>query len=156
MLWLMAKRDPRLRESLNALLVGSNSTVDVRDDIFASWVRAPKARLRPEALTLPYNPEIESGSRLQREATPVIDILATQFAETDTSLILTDVLRGVADRRVSSRSLRSKLDSFQVAQGFSWNEAHAATNAIGTALAQRRTVIVKGGGHVNPSAALAR
>jgi len=140
-------RDPRLRESLDALLGGSSLAVDVRQDILASWERVAKASVRPEALTIPYNPDIELGSRLQREAAPVMDLVATQLAETEISLLLTDAQGGVADSRVSSRSLRSELDHLQIAPGFSWDEPHAGTNAMGTALAQRRPVVVKGGEH---------
>jgi transcriptional regulator of acetoin/glycerol metabolism/DNA-binding CsgD family transcriptional regulator len=143
----MPNRDPRLRESLNALLVGSRLVADVRQEILASWRRAARASLLPDALTLPYDPDIELGSRLQREAAPVVDVLATQLAETGTSLILTDAQGRVADRRVSSRGLQSTLDSLEVSPGFSWNETHAGTNAIGTALAQRRPVVVTGGEH---------
>jgi transcriptional regulator of acetoin/glycerol metabolism len=143
----MPNRDPRLRESLNALLVGSSLVVDVRQDILASWERVATASLNPGALTIPYDAEIEVGSRLQRQAAPVLDLLATQLAETGTSLLLTDAQGGVADRRVSSRSLQSTLDSLQVAPGFSWSETNAGTNAMGTALAQRRPVVVKGGEH---------
>jgi DNA-binding CsgD family transcriptional regulator len=144
---VVADRDPWLRDSLNALLTGSELVADVREDILASWARAATANLLPEALTVPYNPEIELGGRLQREAMPVMDVLAGQLAETGTSVLLTDAQGGLADRRVSSRSLQSKLDSLHVAAGFSWNEKHAGTNAIGTALAQRRPVVVTGGEH---------
>jgi DNA-binding CsgD family transcriptional regulator len=143
----VADRDPRLRNSLNALLTGSELVVHVREDILASWARAATASLLPEALTVPYNSGIELGSRLQREAMPVLDVLAAQLVETGTSLLLTDAQGGLADRWVSSRSLQSKLDNLHVAPGFSWNEAHAGTNAIGTALAQRRPVVVTGGEH---------
>jgi sigma-54 dependent transcriptional regulator, acetoin dehydrogenase operon transcriptional activator AcoR len=141
------KRDPRLRESLNAVLTGSELVVDVRQDILDSWGRVAAASLLPDTLTVPYNPAVASGGRLQREAMPVMDVLATQIADTGMSLLLTDATGGLADRRVSSRSLRSKLDKLQVAPGFSWNEGHAGTNAIGTALAQRRPVVVTGGEH---------
>jgi sigma-54 dependent transcriptional regulator, acetoin dehydrogenase operon transcriptional activator AcoR len=148
MIDLMAtNRDPRLRESLDALLGGSSLAVEVRQDILASWERVAKASVRPEALTIPYNPDIELGSRLHREAAPVMDLVASQLAETEISLLLTDAQGGVADRRVCSRSLRSELDHLQIAPGFSWDEPHAGTNAMGTALAQRRPVVVKGGEH---------
>jgi hypothetical protein len=74
-------RDPRLRESLNAVLVGSSLVVDVRQEILASWGRAARASLLPEALTIPYDPDVELASRLEREAAPVMDLLATQLAE---------------------------------------------------------------------------
>jgi len=143
----MPNRDPRLRESLNALLVGSSLVVDVREEILASWKRAARASLLPEALTIPYDPDVERDSRLQREATPVMDVLATQLVETGTALVLTDAQCRVADRRVSSRGVQRTLDSLQVSPGFSWKESHAGTNAIGTSLAQRRPVVITGGEH---------
>jgi transcriptional regulator of acetoin/glycerol metabolism len=143
----MPNRDPRLRESLNALLVGSSLVVDVRQDILASWGRAARASLLPEALTIPYDPDVERGSRLQREATPIMDLLATKLVETGTALVLTDAEGRVADRRVSSPSVQCTLDSLQVSPGFSWKESHAGTNAIGTSLAQRRPVVITGGEH---------
>jgi transcriptional regulator of acetoin/glycerol metabolism/DNA-binding CsgD family transcriptional regulator len=121
--------------------------VDVPPEIAASWQRAMAAGKAPHAFAPPYNPDLDTGSRLMRAAAPVIDQMAADLAGTDTSLILCDDRARVMDRRALSNSLAAKLDRIMLAPGFSYHEEHAATNGIGTALVVRGPVFVNGEQH---------
>ena len=143
----MSHSDPGLRDSLNGLLSGGGSAVDVRQQILTSWERAAGAGMTPDDFAVPYNGEVELDSRLERAAAPIIDYLAADLAGGDTSLVLTDDHANVVDRRVLGRELESKLDRIRLAPGFSYSEDHVGTNGIGTALAERSPVFVKGGEH---------
>jgi sigma-54 dependent transcriptional regulator, acetoin dehydrogenase operon transcriptional activator AcoR len=143
----MSNIDPRLRESLDGLLFGSGPMVDVPPEIAASWQRAMAAGKAPDAFAPPYNPDVDAASRLLRAAAPVLDQLAADLAGTDTSLILCDDRAQVIDRRALSITLAAKLDRIMLAPGFSYHEAHAATNAIGTALVERGPIFVNGAQH---------
>jgi DNA-binding CsgD family transcriptional regulator len=73
--------------------------------------------------------------------------LADDLNGTDTSLVLTDERAHVVDRRVSDRALLAILDDIHLVPGFYYDEAGAGTNGIGSALAQHRPTLVRGGEH---------
>jgi transcriptional regulator of acetoin/glycerol metabolism/DNA-binding CsgD family transcriptional regulator len=141
------RRDAELREALGRFLSGPQSTPSVRPEILDSWRRVASNGLEPERFDPAYGPDVESGSRLERAALPVLDQLSDDLAGTETSLVLTDEHAHVLDRRVSDRTLLALLDDIHLAPGFYYDEHGAGTNGIGSALALHGPAIVRGGEH---------
>jgi len=136
-----------LRDALGEVLSGAGLAAPVRVEIVESWRRVASRGLQPEHFDPTYNPDVEHGSLLERAALPVLDQLDDDLAGTETSLLLTDERGHVVDRRVENRALRARLDDILLAPGFLYDEGTTGTNGIGSALAERRPVVVRGGEH---------
>ncbi|HEX3841555.1 MAG TPA: GAF domain-containing protein [Acidimicrobiales bacterium] len=121
--------------------------VPVRDPILTSWRRSQFWGVPVEFRELPYRPDIDPDSRLARAAQPVLDRLQTMLADMSVSVVLTDSHANVLDRRVGDPSLNQALDAVWLAPGFSYAEQFVGTNAIGTALEEKRTSHVFGSEH---------
>jgi transcriptional regulator of acetoin/glycerol metabolism len=121
--------------------------VPVRDPILTSWRRSQFWGVPMELQELPYRPDIDTDSRLVHAAQPVLDRLQTVLADMSVSVVLTDAQAHVLDRRVGDLSLNQALDAVWLAPGFSYAEQFAGTNAIGTALEEKRTSHVFGSEH---------
>jgi transcriptional regulator of acetoin/glycerol metabolism len=121
--------------------------VPVRDPILTSWRRSQFWGVPMEFRELPYRSDIDPDSRLARAAQPVLDRLQTTLADMSVSVVLTDAHANVLDRRVGDPSLNQALDAVWLAPGFSYAEQFVGTNAIGTALEEKRTSHVFGSEH---------
>ena len=119
-----------------------------------SWRRsvdaglAPEGRL-PDACRLDAN-ELARATERQRElianARPVMEYLHAQTRESGSMVILADD-RGVLLQALGDPDFLSRADRVALAPGASWLERHRGTNAIGTALAEARPLVVHGGEH---------
>ena len=121
-------------------------SVPLRTGIVESWRRCLLSGVSCEDLAPPYFDDLDAEGPLMRAAKPVLDWLE-QALPGAASLVLTDALGRVLERRVGERSLRGHLDRVQLAPGFSYAEEHVGTNGIGTALEARQLAFVAGGEH---------
>jgi transcriptional regulator of acetoin/glycerol metabolism len=119
----------------------------VRHEIGASWQRSVRSGLNPNQFAVFHDPDLETDGLLARAARPVLDQLADDLAPTRMSVVLTDRRAHLLDRRVAERSLRNQLDDISLAPGFGYAEDEVGTNAIGTALEQRRPSVVQAEEH---------
>lgn len=119
----------------------------VRKEIGASWRRSAGSGLSPDRFDVPHAQDIDADGALVRAARPVLDQLAEDLGVTSMALVICDADGHVLDRRVSERPLRHHLDRILLAPGFRYAEDRIGTNAIGTALEQRRPSIVDGDEH---------
>ena len=119
----------------------------VRDEIDASWRRSQGAGLTPDRFEVPYTTDVDGDGPLVRAARPVLDQLGDDLEGSNISLVLTDAQGHLLDRRVTDRSLRTRLDRISLAPGFLYAEHAVGTNAIGTALEQRAPSFVRGDEH---------
>jgi DNA-binding CsgD family transcriptional regulator len=119
----------------------------VRDEIDASWRRSSRAGLTPDRFDVPYASELDRDEPLLRVALPVLGQLADDLASTGVSVVLADEQGRLLDRQVSDKGLRDRLDRISLAPGFVYAEHSVGTNAIGTALEQRRPAFVGGSEH---------
>lgn len=119
-----------------------------------SWRRSVEAGLAPEgrlpdACRLDAN-ELARATERQRElianARPVMEYLHAQTRESGSMVILADD-RGVLLQALGDPDFLSRADRVALAPGASWLERHRGTNAIGTALAEARPLVVHGGEH---------
>ena len=127
----------------------SNDGIDdsVRDTISTSWKRSRSFNVHADRLELPFVREPNPDSSLMRAARPILDQLAEDLSAEPVSIILTSPDGVVLSRATASRELRSRLDDVSLAPGYSYNEQHAGTNGIGTALEAQQPTLVTGSEH---------
>ena len=119
-----------------------------RDAIAKSWHRSRLSGVQPSCLDPPYAVlDDEHQHRLLRAVRPVLEHLDEQLSGCDVSLAVADADAKIASRWVTSGHLARQLDRIMLAAGFSYNEQHVGTNAIGTALEQGAATTVVGGEH---------
>ena len=144
-----------LREARRQL-VGSGSLPAqlMQPDLARSWLRSWNAGLQPFG-RMPGAPNA-SGAQLAREldrqrelvthARPVMEFLHEQTRDSDSMSILAGadgmLLQTLGDARFVNRAERVALRL-----GATWHEQFRGTNAIGTALADRRAVVVHADEH---------
>ncbi|MGW2740958.1 SpoIIE family protein phosphatase [Streptomyces sp. NPDC001450] len=119
----------------------------VRTPILTSWQRCRSLGLVPDQLILTCEQDLDLDGRLLTAATPVLDRLEAALDGPPVSVILTDAQARVLSRRAGDAELNRHLDAANIVQGFGFPESSAGTNAVGTALAERRPVYVLGREH---------
>ncbi|WP_028966428.1 sigma-54-dependent Fis family transcriptional regulator [Sphingomonas phyllosphaerae] len=122
----------------------------VRQPVLRSWLRCTdmglvQGRLRGDGpLTdSELNALRQRRERLRRLCRPEMEMLAGEARETGSVVILADadgmILDSIGDTGFLSRAAQVALRP-----GVSWTEASTGTNAIGTAIAERRPIAVHG------------
>jgi sigma-54 dependent transcriptional regulator, acetoin dehydrogenase operon transcriptional activator AcoR len=119
-----------------------------------SWRRSLDAGLYPDG-RLPdacrlSAPELartrERHHELIAHARPVMDYLHAQTQDSDSMVILSDE-KGVVLQALGDPDFVPRAERVALTPGASWHERHRGTNAIGTALAEARPLVVQGGEH---------
>ncbi|MFG1283770.1 sigma-54-dependent Fis family transcriptional regulator [Xanthobacter autotrophicus] len=121
--------------------------------ILRSWTRcaarglAPQSRSRMEPLTDgEFAARRERHEALRRRCRPELEALHAAARAADSIVILTDPSGLVLDT-VGSADFADRAAKVALRPGVSWSEAETGTNAIGTALVERRPVEVRGAEH---------
>lgn len=119
-----------------------------------SWRRSVDAGLVPDG-RLP-DPGRLSDSELARiterqheliaHARPVMEYLHAQTRNSGSMIILSDD-KGVLLQALGDPDFLTRAERVTLSPGASWNERHRGTNAIGTALAEGKPLVVHGGEH---------
>ncbi|WP_197039008.1 GAF domain-containing protein [Herbidospora cretacea] len=120
----------------------------VREPILNSWRRCQDAGLNPGAFKARLLDDMDFDSILVRAAQPILDRLQTDIAGTPSGVFLSDGSGVLARRVLGDTSIRSAADALGVIPGFSYAESDIGTNAVGTALLERRTYQVTGSEHL--------
>jgi transcriptional regulator of acetoin/glycerol metabolism len=107
---------------------------DVREPILASWWRSRDWKVAADRVELSYVRDPNLDTPLTRNAVPVLRNLHEHLGGQPISVILTDAAGVVLSRMTADRDLERRLDSVQLAPGFSYAEERVGTNGIGTAL----------------------
>lgn len=119
-----------------------------------SWRRSVEAGLAPEgrlpdACRLDAN-ELARATERQRDliahARPVMEYLHAQTRDSGSMVILADD-KGVLLQALGDPDFLTRAERVALAPGASWHERHRGTNAIGTALAEGKPLVVHGGEH---------
>ena len=119
-----------------------------------SWRRSIDAGLMPDG-RLNDHGRLDSRSleqacdkhhELLAHARPVMDFLHAQTRDSDSMVILADD-KGVLLQALGDPNFVNRAERVALAPGASWHERHRGTNAIGTALAEARPLVVHGGEH---------
>ena len=126
----------------------------VNDTLMRSWLRCQRAGLSPVDQ---YNEPPLSGVQELKvalacehdflaHARPVMDFVAQQMQGSGSLVVLSDV-RGLLLHSLGDVEFVSRADRVSLRPGALWHEADRGTNAIGTALAERRAVVIHGAEH---------
>ncbi|SHK33461.1 Transcriptional regulator of acetoin/glycerol metabolism [Pseudonocardia thermophila] len=119
----------------------------VRDTVLTSWRRCRMAGVDISAPEVPYANDVDLRGKLVRCASPVLDRLQERLTDLPVTAALTDEKGRLLDRRDTGQDLARTWDRVYFAPGFSYAEAHAGTNGVGTALEEGRPVFVMGPEH---------
>ncbi|STQ89042.1 sigma-54-dependent Fis family transcriptional regulator [Iodobacter fluviatilis] len=124
--------------------------VDLPPQIVESWLRCQQQgsavgaieRLGKAAL----QGALAENAQMLRVALPELDGLYEQVLGTQSVVLLTDA-SGLILNTTGNPQFMKKAEQVALLPGVSWDEATKGTNAIGTALALRESVEVRGGEH---------
>lgn len=118
-------------------------------EIATSWWRSQMMGIQPEIAVEAVRTEelLDSDERLRRSVAPILDELATNLSGTNSSIVLADHRPVILDRRGMTKTIMSELDRHAILPGFDFGEGSVGTNAIGTAVEERRLVRVAGREH---------
>ncbi|MFB6638862.1 sigma-54-dependent Fis family transcriptional regulator [Streptomyces chartreusis] len=120
----------------------------LRPEISQSWRRSLLSGLRPDAgVRLEPSVDIDQRGRLQVAATPVLDQLALELADTGFGILLADSRARIVARRFGERRLETAFDRAGIAIGSLFLEETTGTNSIATAFELRRGCTVLGEEH---------
>ncbi len=112
----------------------------------AGWLQ-PQEWVRPEPLdAIALRERREAQAQLRRLVEPEMDALAEMVSDTGSVVLLADAEGLILDAVGSPEFLR-KAERVALQPGVVWSEPGRGTNAIGTALAERRAVSVRGREH---------
>ncbi|GIH29504.1 hypothetical protein Aph01nite_78140 [Acrocarpospora phusangensis] len=147
----MATVDGAIIASLSAarerFFAGERVESGVRERVLTSWQRSRDVGVAPDRVPTVYHPDIDLDSRLVRAAGPVLDDLQCQISGINVSSMLCDNRVTVLQRIVGEPALERWLDSLPVLPGMAFSEQVVGTNALGTALIERRPVCIWGPEH---------
>lgn len=136
-------------EAHERFLAGKPVGGAVRALILESWRRCESlgisAAAGPEVM--PFSGDPDSGGILAEAARPVLDHLESRISGISAGVFLTDENAALLERRVGEPSMNRVFDAHQVAPGFAMPEQVVGTNGLGTALAARKPVLVRGSEH---------
>ncbi|HYR26638.1 MAG TPA: GAF domain-containing protein, partial [Aquabacterium sp.] len=126
----------------------------VDDTLQRSWLRSHHAGVSP--LTLPGHSPVCDGSTLRQalatqheflaQARPVMDFLFDQVRDCGNLVVLSDD-RGLLLHAMGDSDFSERADRVSLRPGALWHEHDRGTNAIGTALAEQRPVVIHGAEH---------
>ncbi|SEF21624.1 Transcriptional regulator of acetoin/glycerol metabolism [Amycolatopsis pretoriensis] len=122
--------------------------MDLRTEIAQSWRRAELSGLSPASSVERLDfADVDSRSRLLRAASPVLDELARQLADTRFCVVLADDECRIVARRFSERSVETALETISAVPGCQFLEERTGTNSLATPFETRRGVSVDGDEH---------
>jgi len=126
----------------------------VDDALSRSWARSQHAGLSP--LDVAADPPVCSTPELRQaldaqhdflaHARPVMEFVFDQMQGSGNLVVLSDS-RGLLLHSLGDTDFMSRADRVSLRPGALWHEADRGTNAIGTALADQRAVVIHGAEH---------
>lgn len=145
------ERTRRTRESLigGGLRTAPPGASGVPRHIEMSWRRCVGDRVPVAPERVDYREPQEIVPALRRAATPVLNRLRDSLSDVPVALVLSDAEGRIVVRH-APRQQCVVMDRASAAEGFDYSERSVGTNGIGTALVERRTVLVRGPEHYNP------
>jgi transcriptional regulator of acetoin/glycerol metabolism len=129
--------------------VAESSSEGLRREIAVSWWRSQLWGIDPavHVTAMPSRPLFDGDERLRQSVQPVLDALTEKLAGLHAAMILADHRAVVVDRRATTAAVMAELDRLAITAGSAFGEGDVGTNAIGTAVEERRLVRVAGAEH---------
>jgi transcriptional regulator of acetoin/glycerol metabolism len=121
-----------------------------RPRVALSWDRCRKLGIDPDQKHVPIRDDVDelraANERLLFAAKPILARLVDAFSGTGYAVILTDP-HGCVLELAGDREVRRLLERADIEVGADWSEAAAGTNAVGTAIVDRRPLQLLGAEH---------
>ncbi|MFD6272281.1 sigma-54-dependent Fis family transcriptional regulator [Nocardia asteroides] len=118
-----------------------------RPDIESAWARSRLNGIREDAMP-PFDLATRSAdSFLARVASPVLRRVASELEGTPMALVLADQAGRVVDIHGAARSIRRAVSEIGIVPGVELGEDRIGTNALGTPLETRRSLLVRADEH---------
>ncbi|MFB4166023.1 sigma-54-dependent Fis family transcriptional regulator [Alteribacillus sp. JSM 102045] len=133
-------------------IVKNQVSKDIPEDIVMSWKRSVRAGIRPDLKKAPQIlnhqdiQHIASTNLLHRIFSQLSGEMEKYFNKYDISLSLADEEGRIIASFVEGQ-LKETLQEIRFYEGGHWNESKSGTNAIGTALAADKAIVIKGAQH---------
>lgn len=139
------------KESLlsKGLLTAPVGKTGVRSIIENSWRRCIGEAVPTHPQSIMFCDIGERQSTLLRAAQPVLERLSDQLAGERVALFLSDSRGRIVMRKAPETRHRDQLDNASAAEGFDFSEGSIGTNGLGTVIAERRPLLVRGSEHYN-------
>lgn len=125
----------------------SNPTVKLRPEIELAWRRAELFGLDPGMDVQAAVADFDKHTRLSAAASPVLDKMVDELADTRFAILLADRTSRIIDRRASSAAVECALDRVLAIPGFQYLEELSGTNSLATAFELRQPIAVTGEEH---------
>lgn len=119
----------------------------VPDSIHRSWERCAGAGINPDHVVVPFEPDVDTESRLAWAAGPAMTAVSEALADEPVALLLADQRGHVVQRAVGSTKAADTMDNIGAAPGFMCREELVGTNSIGMALLTSSLNVVLGFEH---------
>lgn len=119
----------------------------VPDSIHRSWERCAATGINPDHVVVPFEPDVDTESRLAWAAGPAMTAVSEALAEAPVALLLADQRGHVVQRAVGSTKAGDTMDNIGAAPGFMCREELVGTNSIGMALLTSSLNVVLGFEH---------
>ena len=126
----------------------------VEESLSRSWERSRHAGLSPvDGLIEPplcgdgeLRQALSAEHDFLAQARPVMDFVFGQMRDSGSLVVLSDA-RGLLLHSLGDADFLSRAELVSLRPGALWHEADRGTNAIGTALAERRAIVIHGAEH---------
>jgi len=126
----------------------------VEESLSRSWERSRHAGLSPvDGLVEPplcgdgeLRQALSAEHDFLAQARPVMDFVFGQMRDSGSLVVLSDA-RGLLLHSLGDADFLSRAELVSLRPGALWHEADRGTNAIGTALAERRAIVIHGAEH---------
>ena len=147
--------DPALRQARQHLLEhGECPPEGINAQVARSWRRSLAAGLLPSgqlgdtehANSADLKRAMASQHELLQHSRPVMEVLYEQVRDSESMVILADA-RGTLMHTLGRTDFLQRAHQVALSCGASWHEQHRGTNAIGTALAERCGIEIRGAEH---------
>ncbi|TNM68337.1 Fis family transcriptional regulator [Streptomyces sp. NP160] len=113
----------------------------------ASWERSRHLEVPPDEVPPVYSGAVDVDPLFVESGRTVLTDLRSTLAGEAVGVMLTDATGLVLQRFLDDAAMHRSLDRVHLAPGFSYAEAHAGTNGLGLALADRAPSLVRGAEH---------
>jgi transcriptional regulator of acetoin/glycerol metabolism len=129
------------------LLAHPEPVPGVPDVIDRSWRRCVGEAVPTAPTWIRHSSAVEMDPRLLEAANPVLTRLSEQLGDVRVAMFVANERGQIAVRHVQERDQRTALDRASAAEGFDFSETSVGTNALGTVIEERRSVVVRGSEH---------
>nr|WP_062339420.1 ATP-binding protein [Herbidospora sakaeratensis] len=136
-----------LTVAFERFLAGEPVESAVRDGVLASWRRCLRGGITPDHISIVFHPDIDTDGEFVFAAVPVLDQLESQVSGIKVAAALADERARILRLRAGEPAVRTWLDRLPIQPGLGFTEEAGGTNALGTALAERRPALIRGREH---------